>query len=79
MAIVPERLFAKANERGLVCIPSERGEHRIHPNTRTPDWQLMYQKGAWVLVIHGLPQIRFRYEEALKFLDQLDKIENAAA
>jgi hypothetical protein len=51
----------------------------IYPSPGTPDWQLTYQKGAWVLVVHGLPQLRFSYVEALKFLDQLATIESVVA
>lgn len=31
---------------------------------------LEYLQGYWVLTSHGVPQIHFRYEEVLKFLDR---------
>ncbi len=74
MVALPQQLFSKASACGLVCIASEKGEHRIEPKsikTQASPWTLTCQKGAWVLIVDGVPQIRFQYDEALRFLDRL--------
>ncbi len=75
MVALPQQLFSKASACGLTCIASEKGEHRIEPKSQKAQaspWSLTCQKGAWVLIVNGVPQIRFQYEEALRFLDRLD-------
>jgi len=75
MVALPQQLFSKASACGLACIASEKGEYRIEPKSvkaQASPWTLTCQRGAWVLIVDGIPQIRFQYEEALRFLDRLD-------
>ena len=75
MVALPQQLFSKASAYGLTCIASEKGEHRIEPKLIKPQaspWALTCQRGTWVLIVAGVPQIRFQYQEALRFLDRLD-------
>lgn len=75
MVALPQQLFSKASACGLTCIASEKGEHRIEPKSiknQPSPWALICQRGAWVLIVDGVPQIRFQYNEALRFLDRLD-------
>jgi hypothetical protein len=70
MTGIPKKLFDKASDYGLRCIASATGNHRIEPATETETWHLEYLQGRWVLVSRGVPQIHFRYDEVLKFLDR---------
>lgn len=75
MVALPQQLFTKASACGLTCIASEKGEHRIEPKSiknQPAPWTLICQRGGWVLIVAGIPQIRFQYEEALRFLDRLN-------
>ena len=75
MVALPQQLFSKASACGLTCIASEKGEHRIEPKsikTQASPWTLICQRAAWVLIVDGVPQIRFQYQEALRFLDRLN-------
>lgn len=70
MVNVPQKLFAKATSCGLRCTASEKGRHRIEPYDEPSPWCLAYEKGNWVLIVGELPQIRFRYDEVVKFLER---------
>jgi hypothetical protein len=76
---VPEQLFARAKTCGLLCIPCEKGNHRIQPVAENPDWELILQRGVWMLVVRETPQIRFSYEEAMAFLNRFDRKEHKDA
>jgi hypothetical protein len=76
---VPEQLFTRAENCGLFYIPCEKGNHRIQPVAENPDWELILQRGLWILVVRGTPQIRFRYEEAMAFLDRVGRNESKDA
>jgi hypothetical protein len=73
----PTKIFSKASAYGLKCIASEVGNHRIEPATEPETWHLEYLHGRWVLASYGVPQIHFRYEEVLKFLDRFAPQETA--
>lgn len=79
MVAVPKHLFARAKTCGLLCIPCEKGNHRIQPVAENPDWELILQRGVWMLVVRETPQIRFRYEEAMAFLDRVGRNESKDA
>jgi hypothetical protein len=67
---IPKQLFEKASDGGLRCFSSSQGNHYIKPASDAVDWYLTYQKGVWVLMVKETPQIRFHYEEVMKFLDR---------
>jgi hypothetical protein len=70
MVAIPQQLFQKATACGFVCTPSDIGEHRITPQEPHAGWQLMCQKECWLLIVHGSPQIRFRYPEVVSFIER---------
>jgi hypothetical protein len=70
MTATPSQLVSKASECGFIFVPSEDGNHCIQPTADQPDWCITYQKGAWVLMVKETPQVRFSYEEVLKFLNR---------
>lgn len=70
MVAIPSQLVSKTSEYGFIFVTSEDGNHRIQPTADQPDWCITYQRGAWVLMTKGTPQIRFSYDEVLKFLDR---------
>lgn len=70
MVAIPQQLFQQAIAHGLICFPAENGAHHIHPQDANQNWHLVCQKEAWVLVINGYPQIRFRYHEVLQFIER---------
>lgn len=70
MMDTPQKLFDKATEYGLLCCSSDQGEHRIRPKDDQARWCLTYAKGRWVLSSNGVPQMHFRYEEVMKFLER---------
>jgi hypothetical protein len=72
MDSIPHQLFAKASEQGLVCLLSEQGDHCIKPSFDSCKWYLTYQKGAWILIVKDVPQMRLSYEEAMTFIDRLE-------
>ena len=72
MDSIPHQLFAKASEQGLVCLPSEQGDPCIKPVFDSCKWYLIYQKGSWILMVKGVPQIRFSYEDVMTFIDRLE-------
>ena len=70
MIEVPTQLFNKAAQCGFICIPSATGAHRIQSTYADADWCLVCHQEVWVLTVKGFPQIRFRYEEVLRFLER---------
>jgi hypothetical protein len=70
MSAIPRQLANKTSECGFIFVESEDGNHCIQPPVDRPDWYIAYQKGAWVLIIKETPQIRFSYDEVLKFLNR---------
>jgi hypothetical protein len=73
MTSVPTKLFEKAIACKLACLPSEQGNHCIQPQGPAARWYLVYRNGHWVLIVNGVPQIQFSYDEALKFLDRFSQ------
>jgi hypothetical protein len=69
-AAIPQIIRDKAIACGLAFIASETGEHRIQPGDHRANWYLLCHKGQWVLTVNDIPQITFRYEDAMKFLDR---------
>lgn len=72
MDSIPHQLFTKASEQGLVCLLSEQGDHCIKPSFDSCQWYLTYQKGAWILIVKDVPQMRLSYEKAMTFIDRLE-------
>jgi hypothetical protein len=67
---IPEKLCDRALALGLICDSNEQ-QHSIQPSAGGGSWHLTYQQGYWVLIVRGVPQLNFGYEEALRFLDRL--------
>jgi hypothetical protein len=71
MLSIPEKLFQRASALGLECC-SDRQHHIIRPQLPADTWYLTYQKGHWVLIVNGTPQIHFSYSEVMTFLDRFE-------
>jgi hypothetical protein len=65
---IPQKLFERASSLGFECTTDDQ-QHLIR--SAQASWHLVYGKGHWVLVVNGIPQMRFGYDEVMTFLDRL--------
>ncbi|PSN14725.1 hypothetical protein C7293_10415 [filamentous cyanobacterium CCT1] len=63
---IPQKLFDRASSLGFECTTDDQ-QHLIRPSQA--GWHLIYDKGHWVLVVNGIPQMRFGYDEVMAFLN----------
>ncbi|MBE9159545.1 hypothetical protein IQ265_22315 [Nodosilinea sp. LEGE 06152] len=68
MLRIPQKLFDRASSLGFECTTDDQ-QHLIRPSQA--GWHLVYDKGHWVLVVNGIPQMRFGYDDVIAFLDRL--------
>ncbi|PSR16955.1 hypothetical protein C8255_15130 [filamentous cyanobacterium CCP3] len=77
---IPQKLFDRASSLGFECTTDDQ-QHLIR--SVEAGWHLVYDKGHWVLVVNGIPQMRFGYDDVMAFLDRFahksaDRLTNQA-
>ena len=64
-----ETLINRAKSWGYLCNVDVAGSWQIVPKEPIANWRLKSFKDRWILIVGDSPQISFRAEEALAFIN----------
>lgn len=62
-------LIHQAKGWGFLCTVDVAGNWQIAPKESIPNWRLRLIQDRWILIVGDSPQISFRAEEALAFIN----------